>query len=250
MRTALAAVLLVLVAAASVVVFAPAALLDGRIAEATGGRLRLADAKGTLWRGQAVVATPDGRLRAPLEWRVDPRALASGELRVALSPVSADGAMPRGRIVLAADALRVESVRLSLPAVGLATAASVQGLTAGGWVEVDVDRLALARDVERGTARLAWQGARLALPGRPIVDLGTVQATLAAKDGALRGPVEARGGWVRVDGEATLGTNGLQLSVRLRPETWATSGERAVLAAIGTANADGSVDVAFPGRPR
>lgn len=67
--------------------FVPAAWLAQAVAEATGGRLVLADARGTVWNGSATVMLLGGRgssaaasLPGRLSWRLRPRA-GSFELR-------------------------------------------------------------------------------------------------------------------------------------------------------------------------
>ena len=50
--------------------FAPASLLDSRLAHATGGMLRLAGTQGTLWHGRGVVTDARGPGLRFLEWTV------------------------------------------------------------------------------------------------------------------------------------------------------------------------------------
>ena len=64
-------------AVAAVVVFAPAAWLAGSVAQATGQRLQLADARGTVWQGSAVLVLTGGAdsrdasaLPGRLQWRL------------------------------------------------------------------------------------------------------------------------------------------------------------------------------------
>ena len=68
----------------ALVLFAPAAWLANAIGNATGGRLVLADARGTVWRGSAVLVLTGGpgsrdasALPGRLEWRLAP-SLAGG----------------------------------------------------------------------------------------------------------------------------------------------------------------------------
>jgi general secretion pathway protein N len=102
-------------------VFAPAAWLASGVASATGQRLLLADARGTVWRGSAVLVLTGGAdsrdaasLPGRLEWRVglagtrlalDARhaCCLNGELRVLVEP-----GIGRVRLTLppAADAVR------------------------------------------------------------------------------------------------------------------------------------------------
>ena len=68
--------LIVAIAAAVIIVgalaaFAPASLLDARIASATDGRLRVAETSGSLWRGSGLLGAADGRWRIPVAWTLD-----------------------------------------------------------------------------------------------------------------------------------------------------------------------------------
>ena len=64
----------------AIAAFAPASLLDRRIAAATGGKVRLVDATGTVWNGRGALANAAGTWRAPIAWTVAWAALATGTL--------------------------------------------------------------------------------------------------------------------------------------------------------------------------
>jgi general secretion pathway protein N len=243
MRTLAVAAAAILALIGAAVAFAPAALLDARVHAASDGQVRLAGSEGTLWRGRSTAVVGDGVARIPVAWQLDPRSLATGEVRITLDPPADSAGAPRGHIVLAADRLRMEQLALRLPAAAIAAHIPVPGLRAGGEFELRTEDLAIAGTVERGTLRVDWRGARLALPGQPTLDLGTVTAALSTREGALAGPLTARGGTIRIDGDATLGPGGVRLVVRFVPEAVAGAAERAVLAQLGTPAADGSVSI-------
>jgi len=85
------AVLLFVVAAAllggALIARAPATLVDSRVAAATGDRLRLSDARGTLWMARN---PPTRRLgdRTADRMARDPLSLFTGAVTVALGPAS------------------------------------------------------------------------------------------------------------------------------------------------------------------
>src|SRR5262245_16251668 len=79
---------------------APASLLDSRLADATGGVLRLANTHGTLWQGRGVVAAANTRI--PVAWNVDFWPLLRGVVHMRVrSDTGADS--PRGTIDVRAD---------------------------------------------------------------------------------------------------------------------------------------------------
>lgn len=245
MRALACAAFVILAMFAAIVAFAPASLVDSRVQAATGGQVRLATTEGTLWRGRSIAVVGDGVARIPVAWQLDPWSLATGEARITLDPPADSAAAPRGRMSLSADRVRVEQLALTLPAAAIAAHIAVPGLRAGGEVELRAEDLAIASAVERGTLRLDWRGARLAVAGQPAMYMGTVTAALTAREGALAGPLTARGGAIRIDGETSLAPDGGRLAARLVPEATATAADRAAIARLGAPAADGSVSIAF-----
>ena len=66
--------------AAALIIEAPATLLDRRVADLTDGRIRIAAATGTVWRGAGeLTLLPDG-VRIPIAWRLEPMPLLRGVL--------------------------------------------------------------------------------------------------------------------------------------------------------------------------
>ena len=233
--------ILALIAAA--IAFAPASLVDSRVNAMTNGQVRLAATEGTVWRGRGTVVMGDGVPPVPLAWQLDPWSLLRGEALVTLDAPADGVGPPRGRITLSVGRANVERLEFSVPAAAIAARLPLPGLQAGGVVAVTAEDLAIAGAVERGKLRLDWRGARLAAEGQPTTDLGTVTVQLAARQGALTGPLTARGGTIRIDGETSLAPGGVRLAARLVPEPTATAADRAVLAKLGTPAADGSVSI-------
>ena len=106
---------------AAFAVFAPATLVDRRLAAVSGGKLRVLAAEGTVWRGRGALGDAAGTWRLPVAWTVDATALARGTLAVALAP-PAGAASPRGRIDVAGDALALRDAVVDVPAAALASA--------------------------------------------------------------------------------------------------------------------------------
>jgi hypothetical protein len=230
---------------AAAIAFAPASLVDSRVNAMTDGQVRLAATEGTLWRGRGTVVMGEGVPRIPLAWQLDPWSLVRGEALITLDAPADGVGPPRGRVTLAVGRANVERLEFAVPAAAISARLPVPGLQAGGVVEVRAEDLVFTGAVARGTLRLEWRGARLAAEGQSPIDLGTVTAALAAREGALVGPVTGRGGTIRIDGETTLAPGGVRLAARLVPEPTATAADRAALAKLGTPAADGSVAIAL-----
>jgi hypothetical protein len=235
---------------AATIAFAPASLVDSRVNAMTDGQVRLAAAEGTLWRGRGTVVMGDGVPRIPLAWQLDPWSLARGEALITLDAPADGVGPPRGRITLAVGKATGARRACPVPAAAGAARVPLPGLQAGGVGEVNAEDLLVTGTVARGKLRFQWRGARLATDGQSTMDLGTVAATLLARQGVLVGPLTARGGTIRIDGETTLAPDGVRLAARLVPEPTATAADRAALAQLGTPAADGSVAINVAGHLR
>lgn len=251
MRALAAAGAVIVALAGALVAFAPASLVSSRVEPLTSGRVRLVANEGTLWSGQAIAVLGDGALRIPVAWRVEPWPLLRGEARIALAPPADAAGAPRGRVVLAAGRTSVEALEFSLPAAAAAALVSARQtaplVRAGGIVTVRVNDLVIGHAIERGSVRLEWRDARLGQAAQPALELGTITASLAARDGALAGPIAGRDGAIRIDGEASLGSAGARIAARLAPEPTASAAVRLALTRLGPQAEDGSVSVNLAG---
>jgi general secretion pathway protein N len=187
----------------AVAVFAPATLLDARLEEASGGRLRLALANGSLWAGAGwiEVRNTDGSagIARPLSWRVLPLALLKGRLLV---EVSMQDAKPFP-VALSLSGIEVVDADILLPAAALSLGLPrLSAFALSGEVHLEIGRLALARGRVAGDATLQWRGAGSALT--PISPLGAYEVRIKAAgsgvDAILRtleGPLqlEGKGAW-------------------------------------------------------
>ena len=236
----LACVLLMLAIAA----FAPAALLDRRIATATGGKVRLVDAAGTVWNGRGALAGEAGTWRAPVAWTVAWTALAQGTLAIAFTP-AAGATTPRGTLDAATTGVALHDVTIELPARALADALPGRApVVLGGTVTVAAGDFAW--DGQRGSGALNahWRGARLVAAGT-VASLGDVDAAFVPQDGSLRGRVTSRGGDVRIDGTVTLAATGGSADVLATPQPGAPDLVARALAALGTPDGSGAVRIAW-----
>jgi general secretion pathway protein N len=236
----IACALLVLAIAA----FAPASLLDRRIATATGGKVRLVDASGTVWNGRGALASEAGTWRSPIAWTVAWTALAQGTLAVAFEPAAGTTA-PRGTLDAATNGFSLHDVTIELPAGALADALPGRAPVAlGGTVTLAAG--AFAWDGQRGSGALnaRWRDARLVAAGTGA-SLGTVDAAFVPQDGGLRGRVTNSGGDVRIDGTVTLAATGGTADVLVAPLPGAPDIVARALTALGTPDGSGAVRIAW-----
>jgi len=137
---------------------APASLLDPMLAWASGGRLHLAEASGSLWDGGGMLYYQGEREALPmsrLAWRFEPRVLRSGELAWRL-----DSPSQQGRLTLDRQGVRIEQLALELPAAVIAEAAPAwRGAGLGGTLALQLDSWAWRRGQFAGQLQVDWVGA-------------------------------------------------------------------------------------------
>ena len=242
MKSLAVAVAALVVAAVALLAFAPASLLDGRIAHASGGRVRIAEASGTLWRGRGLLADARGLVRIPLEWHVDPYALARGVVDARLASPRSPAALT-GRV--AVDDVRAVAgdVRVALPAAAAVALSGTEGASFGGEVTLRSDSLVVEAGRVQGSIEAQWRQARGAWSGT-AVDLGTVTLRLGPTERGLAGPLEARGGTLTANGTIEIAAQTLRADVELVPSADAPEAVRRALAQLGQPDARGAVRLA------
>jgi general secretion pathway protein N len=212
-----AAVLLLAVAAAFA---APASLLDRQLSAMSEGRLRIADAAGTVWDGSGTLVVLPFGARTPLDWHLDKLALFKSRLSGTLGRGSAQS--PPSAFDVAADEFSVRGLSLSLPAEALMRAAGAPSLLSvtGGMVNAHADAFAMRHGMFEGGFVATWQGASLPGP-RPEarLSLGDVRLDAAASGTEIKGVLSNTGGDIDISGTVTLGATaaGSRVSVLLKP---------------------------------
>jgi len=199
----------------AVIATAPATLIDARLQHASHGRLRLVEARGTLWSGSGQIEVRDsaGRIGIAknLAWRFLPESLLRGRL---VCEVGLDQSAKRFPVTLSLSRIEVANADVSLPAtvlgLGLPKLAPL-GLT--GDVLLHVASLTIERKEMQGNATLLWRDAGSVLT--PISPLGdyelrldgegaTVHAYLRTIQGPLR--LEGKGSWANGNNPVFLAT--------------------------------------------
>jgi general secretion pathway protein N len=217
-RAALVLLVGALLLATALVVRAPATLLDARLDAATGGRLRLVEAAGTLWDGSGELRLTPGDTALPVAWHIDAWPLATGELR---GTIAVAGAAPASFRLARRDA-ELRDLAIELPAQTLLRATgSPPIVVAGGQLAVRVPRLASNERRIEGNLGVRWSGASLSVPGfaQPsVLALGEVRFDATGQADALAGPLSNVGGDVELKGNASTTVDGkARVDVMLTP---------------------------------
>jgi general secretion pathway protein N len=239
MKAVAAALAALVVVAAALFAFAPATLVDQRIAQATDGRVRIAEASGTVWHGSGRLADARGHVRIPVDWRIDPYAIVRGVVDASFASPRSPGALA-GRVTVDDARVNAGDVRIVLPAVAAIALPGVDGASFGGEVALRTDSLAVEGDRAQGAVDVQWTQARGAWSGG-VVDFGTVTLRLAPTATGLAGPIEARGGSLAARGTVELAAGTVRADVELVPSADAPATVRRALAQLGQPDARGAV---------
>jgi len=199
--------------ALALIATAPATLVDAVLQGSSHGRLRLAEAHGTLWSGSGQIEIRDtgGRtgVAKSLAWRVVPESLLRGHL---VCEVELDQSARRFPVTISLSRIELANADISLPATVLGLGVpklAPLGLT--GDVLIHVASLSIARDAMDGNATLQWRAAGSTLtPVSPLGDYEvrldgegmTVHAFLRTIEGPLQ--LDGKGSWTHGDNPAFL----------------------------------------------
>lgn len=249
MKISVAAVIAFVLLLAAVAAFAPATLLDRRVASVSDGKLRIADAQGTLWRGQGVLTDARGAWRIPIGWLIDPLAIARGTLAITLIPP--EGAtLPRGSASITEQSVAVRTLTIEVPANALAAGTPAgAAVTLGGDITIDAPSFDWNRERAHGTVTARWRGARVVSP-LGGVDLGVIDATLAPEGTRLAGRLANAGGDVRIDGSLIIDAGKVRLDAAIFPLPGTPPQVARALALLGPADASGAVRVSWRNESR
>ena len=251
MRPALAFAAGAVLLAIALLIIAPAALLDARINALSDGRLRIANATGTLWQGSGELVLMPAGPRQPLFWRLEAWPLLRGEIRATITP-AANGARST-TIAYGRDRLEVRDLDVSLPAQSVLLAAVPKTpLAVGGSLALHVERLVQLPEALEAQLSAEWRDGTIpgSLVGAPIF-FGDVRIALSGRGTAITGPLHNSGGDVEIDGQFDVGAAGTaRLDATLRPR--GSDRERAdriamTLAALGAPDGRGGYRVIWTG---
>lgn len=241
----LRALALVLVALASLLatalVMAPAQWLASAVAQATGGRLILAAASGSLWNGQANVVLAAGpesgtaamSLPEPLAWTLSPWRLLAGTIELTLSHPSALAEPLRVHADLS-QRLELGATTLRLPAAALAgLGAPFNTIRPGGLLSLSWQRLEFADGRMQGDLLGEWQYASSALTR--VAPFGHYRLTASGGYPGTRLLLSTVAGPLELTGDGTIDDRGsVRFSGRARVSPGVDASTRAQLAGLIT----------------
>ena len=195
--------------ALALIATAPATLIDARLQRASDGRLRLAEAHGTLWSGTGQLEIRDARGRSgvakALAWRLRPGALLRARLVYEIELDQGSRPFP---VTIFGSRIELADAHINLPATALGYLVpklAPLGLT--GEVNLQISNLSIGRSATQGSATLQWRNAGSALS--PVSPLGEYELRLAGDGPAVRVTLATLQGPLQLDGQGSWG-NGRQ----------------------------------------
>ena len=188
---------------ATSIALAPATLMDARLAQASNGRLRLAEARGSLWSGAGwiEVREADGRagIARRVAWRVLPESLLRGRL---VAEVELDQAAKPFPVTLSLSRMEIAGAGIRLPAAALGLGMPrLAPFRLTGDVLLNITQLSLERGRADGDATLLWRGAGSALT--PISPLGEYEVRLKAGGAGIEAILRTLEGPLQLDGKGS-----------------------------------------------
>jgi general secretion pathway protein N len=228
--------------AAFLVATVPAAVVVPRVAGATGGRVALAGASGTVWDGAARAS-----LRLPaatvavdeVRWSLRPSRLLAGRVAFGLE-ARAGSIRARAEVSRGPVAWRVADLAAGGDAAALAALLPVAAAwQPAGAIAIEAASLEWDGRQASGTATLEWREAALALSA--VRPLGSWRTEATGEGPAFRLSVATAKGPLRLSGAGKLPLPGrLAFSGEARAEPGRERDLEAILDLIGPRRADGA----------
>jgi general secretion pathway protein N len=188
--------------ALTVVVRAPAAWVGDWLQ--SHGRLRLLDARGTVWSGSALLGVSDGRqimlIPGRVSWKVGLGQIVSGRVTADVSHPALAAPLA---VLLAGKSIALKSGQAELPAAMLSAlgvpfnTVRPGGALAVSWTDVEIGMRGLT-----GHVRIEWRDAQSALS--PVAPLGSYRLEIAGMGDAARLRLDTLRGPLRLQGSGTL----------------------------------------------
>ena len=182
---------------------APASLIDAALEQASVGRLRLADAHGSLWSGTGQIEMRDHAHRSGvaknITWQVRPAYILRGQLRC---DVGLDLAPKQFPVTISPAGIEVADADINLPAAALGVGVpKLAPLGLSGDVLLHVARLSFGRGAVRGSAILLWRGAGSAFTR--VSPLGDYELRVDGEGATARASLRTLQGPLQLDGQGT-----------------------------------------------
>ena len=201
----------------TLIVLAPATLVDAGLLRASAGKLRLAQAHGTVWSGagRIEIRDPSGQrgIGKDLAWKLKPWGLRHGRLDF---DIAIDHARKHFPVRLSPRRIAVSDVDMSLPASVIGVAVPrIAALGPRGTLAVHITTLAATREDISLDAVVTWMNAASTLT--PVAPLGNYELRVGGAAGSMNAALRTLSGPLQLEGGGSWGSNdALPFSVTAR----------------------------------
>jgi general secretion pathway protein N len=190
------------------IALAPATLIDARLERASEGRVRLAEARGSLWSGAGWIEIRDADGRAAvakrLAWRVLPQSLLRGHL---VAEVELDPPAKAFAVTISLSRIEIADAAIHLPAAALGVGMpKLAPFRLTGDVLVNIPHLSVQRGRMDGNATLQWRAAGSALT--PVSPLGDYEVQFKAVGPGVHAALRTLQGPLQLDGKGSWANGG------------------------------------------
>jgi len=189
--------------ALGLLVYAPATLIDAALGQVSSGRLRLAEARGTLWSGAGLIEirASGGKtgVAKSIAWRFLPQSLLRGHLDCEIRLDQTDRGFP---VAIYPSQIELSDATIAFPAMILGLVVPKLGpLRLTGEVLIRVAHLSFGLGGTRGSATLQWHDAGSALT--TVSPLGDYQLNLDSETAIAKMTLSTLKGPLQIDGGGT-----------------------------------------------
>jgi general secretion pathway protein N len=189
---------------------APPTLIDAALERVSDGKVRLAEATGSLWSGAGQVemrnAGGHSALSQRLVWRLLPESLLRGHL---IAEIQIDQAIRPFPLTLTLSPTRIElaNVDISMPATDLGVfVARLAPLGLSGDIAVHIGNLSIEREQVFGRVTLQLRNA--GSPLSPVAPLGDYEFNFDGEGSTVRVLLRTMRGPLQLDGNGSWATGG------------------------------------------
>lgn len=168
------------------------------------GRLRLVDARGTIWSGSAMIGVSDGRqvllIPGRISWKIGLAAIASGRVMAEVAHPSLPAPLAA---TLTTRSITVKAGQSELPAALLvALGTPFNTIRPGGALGVRWSDLEIKNGTLAGGLQIEWREAQSALS--PVAPLGSYRLQIAGAGETARVQLDTLRGPLRLQGSGTV----------------------------------------------
>ena len=179
----------------------PATLIDAMLHGVGDGRLRLAEAQGTLWSGSGQLEIRDAAghrgVAKSIAWRVMPLPLLGGHL---VCEVELDQAPKRFPVTISLSRVEIADADTGLPAAVLGfIVPTLAPLELTGEMLIHAANVSIGRSRMRGNVTLQWRAAGSALT--PVAPLGDYELRIDGQEALVRATLRTLQGPLQLDGK-------------------------------------------------